>query len=166
MEVDFFDPQYVKEPPRTDPEFGICDKDGISFTLTDGDPDKWVAVVHNETQAECQYVPVDHNIVVRNKRGEERSMCDGMLYKTDLSWLSFIELKEVRKGWKSKPLEQLESTVQVFLASHDPNSFGHRFAYAVNRRHPRFAYSRKEEMQTFRNKYGFSLLFQRDIIVL
>lgn len=163
--IDFFDSKYFTEPILTVSQFGICDNERLAYTTTQGDSAKWVAVVSNKEQKTLQFVPVDHNVVVYNSRGEEISQCDGMLYTADNMWLAFIELKEVRTGWKKKPYEQLESTIQLFLTHHDYKFFRKRFAYAVNRKHPHFAHSNKDIMQTFYNRYKFRLLFQRDIVV-
>lgn len=161
--IDFFDSKYLTEPARTDSQFGICDNGRLAYTTTQGDNAKWMAVVSNEDQKTLQFVAVDHNIVVYNAKGEEFSQCDGMLYAEGNLWLAFVELKEVRTSWKKKPYEQLESTVRLFLSNHDYKLFSKRFAYAVNRKHPHFAHSKKDEMQTFHNKYKFRLLYQRDI---
>ena len=163
--IDFFDSKYLTESARTDSQFGICDNGRLAYTTPQGDPAKWIAVVSNEDQRTLQFVPVDHNIVVYNAKGEEISQCDGMLYAEGNLWLAFVVLKEVRTGWKKKPYEQLESTIQLFLANHNYRLFSKRFAYAVNRKHPHFAHSKKDEMQTFYNRYKFRLLFQRNIVV-
>lgn len=163
--INFFDRKNLTELSRTEQLFGICDNGSLAFTTSEGDVNTWVAVVHNSKGTELQFVPVDHNIIVLNKKGEELSQCDGMLYATDKTWLAFVELKEVRKNWKKKTYEQLESTIQIFLKNHDYWSFRKRFAYAVNRKHPHFVRSYKDEMQTFYNLYKFRLRFQRDINV-
>ena len=164
--IDFFDSKYLTEPAQANRLFGVCDNGSLAYTITSGEPTKWIAVVTNDRQKTMQFVPIDHNIVVHNKKGEEISQCDGMLYDKDYSWIAFVELKEVRKLKKKKPYEQLESTVKLFLANHDYKLFGNRYAYVANRkqRSP-FAYSYKDEMQTFRNRYRFRLLYQRDINV-
>ena len=162
--INFFDSKYLTEPARTDSEFGICDNGRLAFTTKQGDPVKWIALVSNEKQNTLQFVPVDHNIVVYNIKGEEISQCDGMLYAEGNLWLAFVELKD-KTRLRHKPYEQLESTIQLFLANHDYKLFRKRFVYAVNRKHPQFAHSRKDEMQTFHDKYKFRLLYQRDIVV-
>ena len=162
--INFFDSKYLTEPARTDSEFGICDNGRLAFTTTQGDPVKWIALVSNEKQNTLQFVPVDHNIVVYNFKGEEISQCDGMLYAEGNLWLAFVELKD-KTRLRHKPYEQLESTIQLFLANHDYKLFRKRFVYAVNRKHPQFAHSRKDEMQIFHDKYKFRLLYQRDIVV-
>ena len=162
--IDFFDSKYLTEPARADSQFGICDNGRLAYTTTQGDTAKWIAVVSNEDQRTLQFVPVDHNIVVYNAKGEEMSQCDGMLYAEGNLWLVFVELKD-KTRLRYKPYEQLESTIQLFLANHDYKLFSKRFAYAVNRKHPQFAHSRKDEMQTFYNRYKFRLLFQRNIVV-
>ena len=161
--INFFDNAYLTEQARTDSLFGICDAGSLAYTTNEGEEANWVAVVANDDNRRLQFVPVDHNIIVKDDDGNERSQCEGMLYSVDNTWLIFVELKEVRKGWHNKPLEQLESTIQLFLQNHDYTLYPKRFAYAINRKHPNFAYSHKEEMQTFHNRYKFRLLFQRII---
>lgn len=163
--TNFFDSKYQKEPARSDSQFGICDNGSLAYTTTQGDSSQWVAVVSNADQKALRFVPVDHNIVVLNSQNQEISQCDGMLYAEDNMWIAFVELKEVRAGWKKKPHDQLESTVRIFLANHDYTLFRKRFAYAVNRKHPHFAHSYKDEMQAFYNRYKFRLLFQQNIVV-
>ena len=147
--INFFDSKYLTEPARTDSEFGICDNGRLAFTTKQGDPVKWIALVSNEKQNTLQFVPVDHNIVVYNIKGEEISQCDGMLYAEGNLWLAFVELKD-KTRLRHKPYEQLESTIQLFLANHDYKLFRKRFVYAVNRNSL---------------KYKFRLLYQRDIVV-
>lgn len=164
--INFFDATYNTEVPRKDSSFGVCDNGRLAYTTVDGDEDDWGGVVRNVNELELQFVPVDHNIVVRNKDGQEISQCDGMLYSTNNAiWLGFLELKDVRKRLGSKASEQLASTIQLFLDNPDHRAYRKRYAYVVNKSHPVFAASRKQEMQDFYNKYKFRLLYLREIII-
>lgn len=161
--MDFFDAKYVTEPPRNDALFGLVDNGSLARSTTNNES-SWVAVVKNEQGKNVQFVPVDHNIQVFED-GNERSMCDGMLYDMDKSWLAFVEMKEQIGEWMRGARLQLESTIEVFKKSHDAEEFRYRFAYAANRRHPHFQFSQKQVMQEFYNQYKFRLLFQNNIDV-
>lgn len=50
----------------------------------------------------------------------------------------FIELKDQAKGWIIDAIEQLESTVQFFIANHDLNAYTHKKAFACNKQHKHF----------------------------
>ena len=161
--IDFFASAYITESARTDALFGICDDTHLAYSTISGNPDEWGAIVSNPKNMMTQFVPIDHNIIVHDDNGNEISQCDGMLYTQGKEWIAFVELKDVRKGWKRKPYEQLESTISLFLDNHDYRIFTKRYAYAVNKRHPHFAFSHKDEMQHFYQQYKFRLLYQRNI---
>jgi len=74
-------------------------------------------------------------------------------------------LKEVKGKWMAEAKEQLVSTVSLFHENHDYHLFNKRFAYAVNRRFPCYAVSKKVEMQQFNDQYHFRLRYMRDIDV-
>lgn len=162
MGIDFFAEAYKTERPRNEVSFGICDDGQKAYTTVVGAPAGWGAAVKNGRGEALQFVPVDHNIVVR-ENGDEKKSCDGMLYRTDGQFLAFIELKDVKGEWKKEAREQLAATINLFCESHDYKSFYKRFAYAVNRQHPRYASSKKIEMQQFNDKYHFRLRYMRDI---
>lgn len=161
--MDFFDTQYITETARNEVRFGLVD-DGLRARSAIGDEHRWLAVVNNPQCKEVQFVPVDHNIKMMDGKNE-RSMCDGMLYDKERSWLAFVEMKEQISEWMRDARNQLESTIEAFRANHDENLFRYRFAYAANRKHPHFQFSQKETMQRFRNKFNFRLLFQKNIDV-
>ena len=161
--MDFFDPKYLTESPHNEAMFGLVD-DGLLARSTTSNESSWVAVVKNRQWKSVQFVPVDHNIQIFED-GNERSMCDGMLYDMDKSWLAFVEMKEQIGEWMRAARLQLESTIAIFKKSHNAEEFRYRFAYAANRKHPHFQFSQKQVMQEFYNQNKFRLLFQNNIDV-
>lgn len=162
--MDFFDQKYRTEAERKDSEFGICDDGRQAYTTLDN-PKEWGARVMNPKAKTIQFVPIDHHIEAHDEHNNEYSLCDGMLYVPDHSYIAFVELKEGDKSWIPKAQRQLASTLDLFAAHHDPKVWTKREAYAANRRFPKFATSHKQEMQDFRNRYKFRLFFQRDILI-
>ena len=165
--MDFFNPIYRKESPRNDSLFGLVDKQEEKFARTtkDDSPKEWDASVVNNTMAMLQFVPVDKNITVGKESGAERSMCDGMLYKIDKSWLAFIEMKDRTKKDVGSAKDQLESTIELFLKTKSSKKVGSKYAYIANRRHPDFSRGMGEIKQRFYNKCGFHLCCKNTIEV-
>lgn len=167
--VDFFAEVNQKEKPRRDILFGINDgveegnKEGYAYTTTKGETSTWNAVIENKEALEIRFLPLDHNIVIHPTSDDTYSLCDGMLYHT--SWVAFVELKIKRSAWISDNIEQLRSTIELFKANHDTEKYKYRFAYAANRKFPRFNLSHKRDMQEFHQKTGFRLLIQNTIEV-
>ena len=167
--VDFFAEENQKEQPRRNALFGINDgieegdKEGYAYTTTEGEPSAWNAVAMNRHALKVRFLPLDHNIVIHTTPDETYSLCDGMLYHA--SWVSFVELKVKKAAWISENIAQLRSTIELFKANHDVNNFKYRFAYAANRKFPRFSTSHKRDMQEFHQKTGFRLLIQNTIEV-
>lgn len=75
--INFFDEQYICEPPRTDQIFGLCDHGALAYSDTTNNY-TWIAKVINPDLLEVLFTPIDHNIVVFDN-GNELSQCDGML---------------------------------------------------------------------------------------
>lgn len=160
--LDFFDEKYKTEPARRDVQFGINDDPKGAYTTVEGDSENWSAIVNNKAQQNLQFIPVDHNIQIKHE-GQDQSMCDGMMYNEDRSWIAFIEIKDKRADWKTKAKQQLESTIKIFSENHDISQYKYRYAYAVNSRHPNFKYSETDSMQNFHSKWKFYLCYQRQI---
>lgn len=162
--VDFFAPEYKKETPVSDVCFGIIDDGHLSRTVTEKEliQEEWDVVVCNRNSKECLFIPVDHNIVVKNK-DNEMSQCDGMLTASDRSNLVFIEIKDQRKGADSEAIEQLYSTIFLFLENNDYAQWEQRRAYIVNKQHPRFHHSNKTIYQDFFNRTHFRLCKEKII---
>ena len=162
--IDFFHTQWVTCRSTSSHRFGIVDDGKLAYIVSDCNEDNWDAKVSNPEGKEVQFIPIDHSIIVIED-GDERSMCDGMLYTLTHDYVSFIEIKDRGSSWMEEAIAQLSSTVELFLDNHDNLARGNRYAYACNPQHPRFAFSKKQRMQQFYNRYGFRLLVQQDIIV-
>lgn len=62
-------------------------------------------------------------------------------------------------------IAQLESTIANFSANHVISDYKYRSAYAANRQHPYFQYSKKEEIETFRTHTRFRLNITNTIVL-
>ena len=155
---DFFDPKYRTELSRSDRQFGIGDDGRMAFTT--GTESETVTFVNNPAEITLQFVPVDHNIPIRNERGEDVSLCDAMIY-TLLPMgqrdIYFVELKDRSKNWISEAVEQLKSTIKYFSHQYPNDLFRFRVATASNKKKPFFDYSHKDMCVEFRNETGYRL---------
>lgn len=168
MACNFFLKKYRREPEKTDVLLGICDPKGeqCAYTTKDSNcPDRWCAWIKNTIRKRIVFIPIDKNMDIRRPNGEKEKLCDGMIYGIDTRELSFVELKEYHTGgYLGEAVEQLESTLQVFLVSHNYQDFFNRKAYVCNPVRPNFKSSYREISSEFRKKYKFRLLTQADII--
>ena len=166
MDINFFDPKYLTEVARDDSSFGLSDDNRMAFTTND--PSLIIAEVSNPSNVLVQFIPVDHNIVVKDTLGQDVSMCDALIYTPDKcpkKDIHFIELKDQMANWMPKAISQLESTIQIFSQNHVLEDFRYRVATAANKAHPQFNYSMKEKCQEFRerNKFRLNICAQVDI---
>lgn len=159
--VNFFEDKYIKEDYRNDSEFGLCDDGKIAYSDSSNNIN-WIATVANTKNKDILFTPVDHNIIVKVD-GDKLSQCDGMMTSKKGDMIIFVELKTGQKIWMQEAIEQLKSTISLFNKNHPTNIYSLKNAYAVNRRHPSFQYSKKNDMLEFKNKTGFRLLIQADI---
>ena len=100
MDINFFDPKYLTEAARDDSLFGLSDDNRMAFTTND--PSLIIAEVSNPANVLVQFIPVDHNIIVKDTLGQDVSMCDAMIYTPDKSPrkdIHFIELKDQMTNW-------------------------------------------------------------------
>ena len=164
--MDFFDAKYDKESARNDIHFGIIDRETEPYarTTTDHADDPWDAVVNNQSNKNLHFIPIDKNIVKREK-GNKKKSCDGMLYKIDNSFLAFIEIKNRKKSDFAHACKQLASTIELFAENHKIKSFRKRLAFIADHRRPKFQYTHSSEMNEFRSKNHFRLLYQNTIEV-
>lgn len=148
----FFNTPCSEQPPRTDAEFGICDReDGTpAYTTLIEEPAR-VATVHNPEGKEVTFTAIDNCLALP----PDRRRCDGMLTTDDTLYL--VELKNVRTGWIQDALEQLESTIELLHENEDLTNFRLRKAFACNRRHARFQEVDHERNQRCFREYGFRL---------
>lgn len=166
MDINFFDPKYLTEAARDDSSFGLSDDNRMAFTTND--PSLIIAEVSNPSNVLVQFIPVDHNIVVKDTLEQDVSMCDALIYtpnKCPKMDIHFIELKDQMANWMPKAISQLESTIQIFSQNHVLEDFRYRVATAANKAHPQFNYSMKEKCQEFRerNKFRLNICAQVDI---
>lgn len=166
MDINFFDPKYLTEAARDDSSFGLSDDNRMAFSTND--PSLIIAEVSNPSNVLVQFIPVDHNIVVKDTLGQDVSMCDALIYTPDKCPkmdIHFIELKDQMANWMPKAISQLESTIQIFSQNHVLEDFRYRVATAANKAHPQFNYSMKEKCQEFRdrNKFRLNICAQVDI---
>lgn len=162
MSVNFYNPSC--QETLNDYLFGLCDdQDGRkAYTNTDN-PVRWTATVRNIEGRSCVFTAIDH-CVIRENELMGRRRCDGMLTTEDHHY--FVELKDVMKGWIEEAIEQLESTIQIFIDSHGMPSQRHRKAFACNRAHPYFHEFDNERNKRFFQTYGFRIDIQADIIMV
>lgn len=83
MNINFFSPQYCTESARNDSDFGLSDDNRFAFTTAD--ESLTIAKVSNPANVVVQFVPVDHNIIVKDTLGNDVSMCDAMIFTPDKS---------------------------------------------------------------------------------
>jgi hypothetical protein len=162
--MNFFDP-LCQEPPHNHMLFGLCDDENgkKAYTNTDN-PESWIASVKNDKVKALVFTAIDKCVI---KDGEEvgRGRCDGML--TSDEHLYFIELKNVNyPSWRPKAIEQLESTIQFFLANHNASAYRHKKAFACNKKKPKFQIIEIELKRKFFDTYGFRIDAQAEVVVI
>lgn len=164
QKINFFSKQYETENSRNDECFGIVDDGKLARTVDANE--KKDAVVINKERKETLFIPIDHNIGIRDKHNNEIPLCDGLLTTMEKSFLSFLEIKCQQKGAIAEATIQLTSTINLFKNNNDINKWNHRHAYVVNTFHPHFKSSIKIELQAFYKKTKFRLLPQTEIRVV
>ena len=163
MSINFFEPA-CQEPPLNDILFGLCDdkKGEKAYTNTD-DSTKWVATVKNDNKKQLIFTAVDKCIIKDNEE-HDRGRCDGIL--TSDEHIFFVELKDLTKDWITESIDQLESTIQFFIESHDINKYKHKKAFACNKRRKYFQEIDNELNLSFFRKYKVRIDLQAEIIVI
>lgn len=162
-DINYFDQKYSKEAPRKENEFGIGDNGNLAFTtLVESEK---IAYVSNGYARLVQFIPIDHNVIVKDNNGNECSQCDGMLHVAETKDLIFVELKTKGKKWIPEAIAQLESTINHFASQHTVSDFKYRRAYAANSQHPHFNYSMKEACAAFHTRTKFRLNIMNKIVL-
>lgn len=157
-DVDFFAEANKTEPSRSDVEAYLMDGKPAYTTTAKGNYPE--VTIKNPSELDYQFVPVDHNIIIRRDNGDFEKSCDGMLYYGgERRNIFFIELKDRSSNWINDAVEQLERTISIFNTKYSPSSFGKKRAYAANRQHLSYhnSSSYRELSDTFRNKNHFGL---------
>lgn len=163
MSINFFEPT-CQEPAFNSVLFGLCDdQNGTKAYTNVNDQTKWIAVVKNENGKNLIFTAID-KCVIKDNEQKSRGRCDGML--TSDEHLYFVELKNEAKNWLTGAVEQLESTVQFFIESHDISRFKHKKAFACNKQHKHFQEIDNEFSLTFFRKYKVRIDAQAEIIVI
>jgi hypothetical protein len=160
MKVDFFSKEYVREPCRTDKKFGIIDLQPAR-TTTDK-TEKWTATVNNRNKKSIQFIPIDHNIPLYNRKGSLSKRCDGMLFFSE-SWkiICFVELKAEGTGehenWIKKAVGQLKNTICHFKANHPGLKYDSRVAYVCSLHNYKIPQPISTSRQKFEDQTGYLL---------
>lgn len=137
--------------------FGLVDpddRDGKKPVYIDiGNPQIWGARVHySRKRIDYKFIPVDNNIPLKREDGSDISRCDAVI-TTERS-VCFIELKNQRKAYIPKAVQQLLSTIDLFK---NIEKFEKKFAYICNMKRGTPP-SIKNEMNEFMKKTGGVIL--------
>lgn len=163
--LDFFK-KACQAPARRESLLGICDDEAgnpVYWELDLSKKENWGAVVENKDELDLSLTAVD-KCVLKDEEYEGLARCDAMLRSS--KHLFFVELKNQRKRWQKEAIEQLASTIELFLKYHDAAGFQHKKAYACNRKHPHFHVIDHEQKLRFKRQYDFRLDVQSSIIVV
>lgn len=163
MSLNFYEAS-CQEPPLTDAVLGICDdQDGTKAYTNTNDSSKWIATVRNDNNKSLVFTAIDKCLIKDNEH-EGRGRCDGML--TSDVHIYFVELKDQAKGWINDAIEQLESTVQFFIANHNIGAYKHKKAFACNKQRKHFQEINNEFNLWFFRTYKVRIDVQAEIIVV
>ncbi|MBV5319951.1 MAG: hypothetical protein JZU72_03210 [Chlorobium phaeobacteroides] len=161
--MNFFDRE-CQELTRKDVLFGLCDdQDGTKAYTDTENLSRWIASVQNNSKVELTFTAID-NCVIKCHEESGRGRCDGML--TSSEHICFVELKDQKGKWRTKAIDQLESTILFFRENHDPGVFRHKKAYACNKQHKPFQEIDQETRLRFFRSCGFHIDVQAQIIVV
>lgn len=147
--------------------FGLCDDDNRSraYISLDEIGHQWIAKVINEYAKEVVFTAIDNCIPIYRdgNNTEMESRIDGMLtYDTEIV---FVELKNKRANWIQDGIEQIRNTIIIFSKNHALQDYTKRRAFLANRQKPKFQFSQKQKMQTFKNELGVRLIIHNEILV-
>lgn len=148
MSIDFFIAKCQTEN-IVDKEFGICDDEDeekkTPAYVDRNQPDKWGAVVKNQTNQSINFTAVDNCVEMNRSDGTMDFRCDAMLTNDDN--IVFVELKVQAADWIFHAVdEQLQTTIDHFKANHDLSRYKYKRAFVCNKRHPNFRVSYKDKM--------------------
>ena len=148
--------------------FGICDdtvgRDKKPAYLDDSDPDKWIAIVHNQSQKSIDFFAIDCCVVWYLDNGDIANACDGMVTYNDNHNIVFVELKDRNpqyKQWKIKAEKQLKSTIECFRSNHSTDGVMMK-AYVCNKQ-ALFDEGVEEYLEKFKDETGVTLRVFREI---
>ena len=166
MPIDFF---LQGQKCTSDKElFGICDdtvgRDKKPAYLDDSDPDKWIAIVHNQSNKSIDFFAIDCCVLWYLDNGDIANACDGMVAYNDNHNIVFVELKDRNpqyKQWKIKAEKQLKSTIECFKSNHNTDGVMIR-AYVCNKQ-ALFDEGVEEYLEKFKDETGITLRVFREI---
>lgn len=163
MSLNFFQSK-CQEPTINHIVFGLCDDEngGKAYTNTD-DTSKWIATVKNDSQKHVVFTAIDKCVLFDNEY-KGRGRCDGMLTTTEDLYL--VELKNKVADWQPDAIEQLVSTIQFLVESHDIGAYKKRKAFACNRKRKRFAEVDNELNLKCYRETGFRIDVQAEIVIM
>lgn len=165
--IDFFSYVYAK---LNDDLFFIKDDHGqtpVKLIYSDS-ADKDCVKVVNDLRENVEFIPVDHNIPLKRIDDSDDEICDVLLVTGNR--LSFIEIKDVRDGWRPKAKSQVESTIKHFDVHHS-NDRRKRQAFLCNvsknleYKHNFIFVSEKEVKEEFFTNYKARLYISNDVYV-
>lgn len=163
MSLNFFQNK-CQEPAINNVVFGLCDdeKGSKAYTNVD-DSTRWIATVRNDSQKLVVFTAIDKCVLFDNEyKGKGR--CDGMLTTTNELYL--VELKNQDPPWRTHAIEQLASTIQFLVESHDISEYKKRKAFACNKRKDKFAVLDNEFNKSFFRKTTFRIDVQAEIVIV
>lgn len=79
--------------------------------------------------------------------------------------LYFVELKNQEPPWQTHAIEQLYSTIQIFMENHDISSYKKRKAFASNKKRDRFVVINNEFNKSFFRRTKFRIDIQTEIVI-
>lgn len=163
MSLNFFRAA-CQNPPISINSFGLCDdQNGTKAYPDTTNPDTWNAEVKNDTELEIVFTAID-KCVLQDNEHVGRGRCDCML-TTDIH-LYLVELKDQIPPWQSHAIEQLESTIQFLIDSHDISKYKKRKAFASNKKRNKFVVIDNEFNKAFYNRTTFRIDIQTKIVVI
>lgn len=175
MSIDFFT---QGQKGTTDKElFGLCDDSdgrGKKPAYCDySDPDKWIAIVHNQNKKSIDFFAIDCCVVWYLNNGDTAKVCDGMIAYNENHNISFVELKNrnpkyknvnknpKKKDWIEDAMDQLKSTIDCFRNNHNTDDMQIK-AYACNKQ-ALFEEGTEDYSERFKVETGITLRVFREI---
>ena len=155
MQIDFNKYEQNVSPCN---EFGLYDiGNNVPVILDYANPQKWESTVECNNRKDYKFIPVDSvkELLEYKKYNSGTDTCDVIL-RTE-NTVCFVELKNQDKSWFQESMNQLKVTIGLYKDSHGIDTYKFRRAQAVNKTHPSFHVSMKNEMHKFWQDTTFTL---------